>query len=378
MVLGVNLTLLMGESVPRPVSRELVEAIQSVEVTHADEGRSGFQIVFRVGRRDRGDLAEYRLLANPIFKVFSRVTLVVTLGATAQVLIDGVITNQQLAPNPEPGKTTLTLTGEDISVMMDLEQRSEPHDVQDEATIAEMILGQYKIYGVEPRVIKPTHIDRPTQNERVPVQQGTDLAYLREIGQRFAHVFYIIPGPAVGTSIAYWGPPQRQTQPQKTLTVNMGSFTNVRSINFQYNGMSATRLEGSAQDRRTNEIRSVREDRSDRPPLSQFPALENQRHYRITQFRQTGRDTAQADARAQADVDRSVDNVVTASGELDTVHYGSVLQLRGLVGLRGVGHSYDGLYYVKRVSHRISPGQYQQSFTITREGLSSTKQRLAV
>ena len=368
----------MGESVPRPVSRELVEAIQSVEVTHADEGRSGFQIIFRVGRRDRGDLAEYRLLANPIFKVFSRVTLVVTLGAAAQVLIDGVITNQQLAPNPEPGKTTLTLTGEDISVMMDLEQRSLEHKAQDEASIAEMILRQYKNYGIEPQVIKPTHIDRPTGSERIPVQQGTDLAYLRQIGQRFAHVFYIIPGQSMGTSIAYWGPPQRQTQPQKTLTVNMGSFTNVRSINFQYNGMSATRLEGSAQDRRTNEIRSVREDRSDRPPLSQFPALGNQRHYRVTQFRQTGRDTAQAGARAQAEADRSVDNVVTASGELDTVHYGSVLKLRGLVGLRGVGHSYDGLYYVKRVSHRISPGQYQQSFTLTREGLVSTKQRLAV
>jgi hypothetical protein len=355
-----------------------MEAIQSVEVTHADEGRSGFQIVFRVGRRDRGDLAEYRLLANPIFKVFSRVTLVVTLGATAQVLMDGVITNQQLAPNPEPGKTTLTLTGEDISVMMDLEERSEPYKAQDEASIAQIILEKYTTYGVKPNVVKPTFVDRPTQNERIPVQQGTDLAYLRQIGQRFAHVFYMTPGQSVGTSIAYWGPPQRQTQPQKTLTVNMGSFTNVRSINFQYNGMSATKLEGSAQDRRTNEIRSVREDRSDRPPLSQFPALENQQHYRITQFRQTGRDTARADAHAQAEADRSVDNVVTASGELDTIHYGSVLQLRGLVGLRGVGHSYDGLYYVKRVSHRISPGQYQQSFTITREGLGSTQQRLAV
>lgn len=76
--------------------------------------------------------------------------------------------------------------------------------------------------------------------------------------------------------------------------------------------------------------------------------------------------------------DCSVDDMVTVSGELDTICYGDVLQLRGLLGLRGVGQSYDGLYYVKSVTHTLAPGQYQQSFTITREGLGSTKQRLTV
>ena len=85
-----------------------------------------------------------------------------------------------------------------------------------------------------------------------------------------------------------------------------------------------------------------------------------------------GKDWAQAQAWAQGETDRSVDNVVQITGELDALRYGDLLRPRGLVGLRGVGFSYDGLYYVKNVSHHLRPGQYRQSFTLTREGTGST------
>jgi hypothetical protein len=73
-----------------------------------------------------------------------------------------------------------------------------------------------------------------------------------------------------------------------------------------------------------------------------------------------------------------VDDVVKITGELDTLRYGDILQLRGIVGLRGVGYTYDGLYYVKSVTHSIRKGEYKQSFTITREGLGTTTQLVNV
>jgi hypothetical protein len=48
-----------------------------------------------------------------------------------------------------------------------------------------------------------------------------------------------------------------------------------------------------------------------------------------------------------------------------------MLASHGLVGLRGAGYSYDGMYYVKRVTHQISRGAYTQRFTLTREGTGS-------
>ena len=76
-------------------------------------------------------------------------------------------------------------------------------------------------------------------------------------------------------------------------------------------------------------------------------------------------------SRPQAAVDAGADAVV-GEGELDGARYGAVLRPRGLVGLRGAGWSYDGLWYVRQVVHQLAPGSYRQKFTIAREGYGST------
>ena len=42
------------------------------------------------------------------------------------------------------------------------------------------------------------------------------------------------------------------------------------------------------------------------------------------------------------------------------------------MGVRGAGLAYDGLYYVKSVSHDIQRGSYKQSFQLARNGLFPT------
>ena len=41
-------------------------------------------------------------------------------------------------------------------------------------------------------------------------------------------------------------------------------------------------------------------------------------------------------------------------------------------GVRGAGDAFDGLYYVKSVTHNIRRGEYKQDFTLTRNGVLST------
>jgi hypothetical protein len=53
--------------------------------------------------------------------------------------------------------------------------------------------------------------------------------------------------------------------------------------------------------------------------------------------------------------------MVTASGELDAGHYGSILLARKLVAVRGAGKTYARIYYVKCVTHKIKRGQYLQN-----------------
>jgi hypothetical protein len=370
-MLGVHLSLLIGPTIPLPATPDIAEAMQSVSVTQNDEGRSGFQIVLQVGRSGLTDLLDYKLLLNPLLRPFNRVILTVMFDALPQVLMDGIITNRQFSPGNQPGLGTLTLTGEDVSVMMDLVKKRANWPVMSEPLIALAIIGSYAQYGLVPVVIPPSTIDQPLPTDRTPVQQATDLEHLKAIGERFGHVFYVEAGPAPGVNTAYWGPPKRAANPQRALTVSMGPQTNVEQISFAYNGLAATIVDDEIQDKDFNMKFPVKTFVATRlPPLALMPALPTQLPNVRTVLleRGPGLTVMEAYARAQGITDKSVDGVATAQGELDALQYGDVLKPRGLVGVRGAGFTHDGFYYVKSVSHSISKGQYKQRFSLTREG----------
>ena len=371
-LLGTTLTLLVGPTIAVPAPSLLIENLERVEVTTSDTARSGFQLVFAAGRSGSTDLVDFPLLSLPLLGPFNRVVLVVNFGGLPKVLMDGVITHRELLPGTGPGTGTLTVTGEDVSVMMDLEEKFVEHPAQAETVIANLLIASYATYGLIPNVIPPPVIDQPLPIERVPVQQGTDLAYLNQMARRFGFVFYVIAGPAPMTNTAYWGPPVREGAPQRALSVDLGAETNVQSISFRSDGLAPTQVAGTVQDRTTNQVTAVRSLGSQRPPLAASPDwLVNLPNVRTTLFRDSGLNAMQAQARAQGVAEASTDSL-TATGTLDALRYADLLTARGLVGLRGAGFQHDGLYYVKRVSHRISRGEYTQSFTLTREGVGAT------
>ena len=371
-LLGTTLTLLTGPSLAVPAPPQLVEALERVEVTTSDSARSGFQLVFATGRAGAGALLDFPLLTLPLLRQFHRVVLVATFAGTPRVLMDGVVTHREVTPGATPGATLLTVTGEDVSVMMDLEERSVEHPAQDETAIATRIILSYARFGLVPRVTPPPSVDPPVPVERVPVQQGTDLAYLTETARRFGYVFFVSAGPAPMTNVAHWGPPVRAGVPQPALSVDLGAETNVSQITFRADGLAPTRVTGEIQDRLTNRAMPVRSVGSLRPPLAALPDwLVNLPNVRTTIFRDSGLNVTQALARAQGTAEASTDSL-TATGRLDALRYGNLLTPRGLVGLRGAGWQHDGLYYVQRVTHAVQRGEYTQAFMLTRDGVGST------
>lgn len=371
MSLGIHLTLLIGPTIPVPAPPTLALALASAEVTHNDEGRSGFQLTFNTGRTGVSDIFDYPLLTNPLLRPFNRVILLVTFGFIPQVLIDGIITNQQFQPAREGGTATLTLTGQDVSIMMDREEKSAEHIALTDNLIVTKILFNYFQYVPLQVVIPPVALDPALPIERTPTQQGTDYQFITALAARYGYVFYVIPGPVPGSNTAYWGPPKRVDTPQAAITLDMGVNTNAEEINFHYDAAAPTMVEGSVRDRRLGQTLPVMTFASTRPPLVTQPAwLVNMTNNRRQQFRESGLDVVQAYGRAQGTTDASTD-VLRAEGTLDAVRYGNLLMPRGLVGVRGTGYNHDGLYYVKSVTHNISIGEYKQRFTLTREGMGS-------
>jgi hypothetical protein len=341
-------------------------------VTESDEERSAFTLTFDAGRSGPGAAADSPMLTSPVV-TGARIVLMVAFGVVPSVLMDGIVTSVELTPGDEPGAATYTATGEDVSLLLDREEKDTEWPALDDQPQALMVLAPYAAQGIVPMVIPPADLDPPLLIERIPTQHDTDLRHLTALAARHGYVAYVIPGPVPGTSTFYWGPPVRAGVPQPAITVDLGPQTNVVAPpRFRTDALAPVRVEGSVQDPRTGITTPVLTPASLRPPLAVLPLWATHAgDVRSVRFRESGTGSTTALARAQAEMDRSVDAVV-AEGELDGARYGAVLRPRGLVGLRGAGWSHDGLWYVRRVVHDLAPGSYGQAFTLARDGYGAT------
>ncbi|HEX6045682.1 MAG TPA: hypothetical protein VFZ22_14410 [Pyrinomonadaceae bacterium] len=361
--LGVRLQLLIGANVPVPAPFEVMDSFIALEVRHNDRERDVFDMELSLGK---DSLLDYGLLLNGYFDPPNRIVIAVLMGVLPEVLIDGVITSHQVMPSNTPGESTLRITGEDISLRLDLDPASATHANQPDSVIVTKILAKYLQYGITPQVTQTP--DVPIEVNRVPSQQETDLAYIRRLAERNGFVFYIEPLPAPGFTTAYFGLDNRLGLPQPALSLNMGPQTNVdQPINFHYNALGPVTPQVTILDPITKTPIQIPAPSGLRPPLASRPSTPLRTYI--------ARDSANLEPSqgllraVQSSTDSS--DAVSASGEVDAVRYGQVLRSRRLVGVRGAGFSYNGNYYVKQVTHRIRRGEYKQTFSLSREGLGS-------
>lgn len=368
---SLTLTVLAGRTVPLPVPEPLVSRVQSVTITETDSERSAFSIVLDAGRSGPLAALDSPLVADPTFAMGARVVLMVTLGAVPTVLMDGIVTGSELTPGDGRKPATMEVKGEDVSYLLDQEEKDAEYPALNDYLQVLAILGPYAAQGILPMAIPPTTLDQPLPTERIPTQHTTDLRHLVALADRNGHVAYVIPGPVPGLSSFYWGPPVRVGMPQPALSVALGAQSTVLTApTFRTDAVGPVQVAGSVQDPSSGQAVPVQSRASLRPPLAAIP-LASITPPATRALRESGVGTTGALARAQAGVDASADAVV-GEGEVDGARYGAVLRPRGLVGLRGAGWTYDGLWYVRSVVHDLAPGSYTQKFVIAREGYGST------
>jgi hypothetical protein len=369
-----ELSLMIGGIVPQAVPRSVIDALTGVQVTTSSGQKSGFQLTFAVGKRS--ELLE-QLLPQGYFDPPSRVIIMVTLKGTPAVIMDGVITRHELAPSNEPGQSKLTITGEDVSRIMDvIDWSGFPWAAMPAEARVNLMVLKYAMYGIVPMVMPSVLLDFPNPLEEIPSQEGTDLAYIEALAKIVGYVFYIDPGPAPGVNTAYWGPEIKVGLPQPAITINSDGASNVETLSFSFDGFAKTLF-----------IIVIQEPISKfpipipipdfnplQPPLGQKPPFP----LKVSPIRGMAKfSPIQAAGIGLAKAAQSAD-VITGTGTLDVLRYGRVLKARQLVGVRGAGVAYDGLYYVRSVTHDIKRGQYRQSFSLSRNATIPFSQEVAV
>jgi len=365
---SIQLSLLIGPGVPVPAPADVVNALDSVQVTSSADS-SGFQLSFKIGKKS---LLETVLLPAGYFDpIITRVIIIVTVNGMPNVLMDGVVTRQEISPSNDVGKSTLTITGEDLSRMMDLvEMPFMRFPAMPVVARVYAILAKYAVLGIQPVAVPPIVPDMTSPLDELPSQNGTDLAYIRELAYKCGYVFYVEPGPLPGASIAYFGPDIRIPAPQPALNVNMDALTNVESLSFSLDGTAKKIVVITIMDPMTKKIPipiplpniSIL-----RPPLGLRPTMPSKLEFAEGMAALTPDSAANFALRMLLTANDSV----TGSGSLDVLRYGRVLRSRMLVGVRGAGLAYDGLYYVNSVTHSIKHGEYKQNFNLSRDGLIS-------
>jgi hypothetical protein len=366
---------MMGPIIASPVPSTVLDALEEVEVTVNDLEPSGFKLTFLINKQS--PLQLLFLLTGGLPLLFLRCIVIATVNGTANVLIDGVITQNEIAPGDKGSNSTFSLFGRDLTALMDQVNWSGfPFPACPREARVALLLAKYAFYGVLPLIIPSILLDISLPIEEIPAQQGSDLQYIRQLAQEAGYVFFIAAGPAVGTNTAYWGPQVKVGPVQPALNIDMDAYTNVESMHFKLdNEKSKIPLVYTyIQEIGISIPIPIPPVNPLMPPLGAIPPLPTNL---LPPDLASYRDDASKLSIPQAIMmgfaaGAESSECVSCEGSLDVTRYGGVLQARQLVGVRGAGYCFDGLYYVKSVTHRIKRGEYKQNFTLTRNGLVST------
>lgn len=365
----VRLQLFTGPAVPIPAPKFVVDSLREVTVeSGSGDTQSGFELVFDVDKKS--PLNTLFLLTGGASIPLLRVVVAVTVGGTTDVLIDGVMTHHEI--QTDGPTSTLRVKGKDLTVVMDyLQLDGLPYPAMPPAVRVLVAIAKYAFLGCVPLVIPSIVEDIPIPIDRIPRHQGTDYAYVKALAADVGYVFYIDPGPVPGVSKAYWGPEIRVGAPQPALNAGLdGPHDNVTSLSFSFD-----------KEKKELPVVFIQEPNSKapipipipdvtplNPPLGLVPPLPPKIKFltdtaKLNPLAAVMKGIAYAGTHADS---------VFATGSLDVTRYGRVLKSRQLVGVRGAGDAFDGLYYVTKVTHHLKRGSFTESFGLARNALISS------
>lgn len=361
----VRMQLFVGPGVPIPAPRALIDALTTVKVeSGSGDAQSGFELTFEIPKRS--PLQALFPISVPVL----RTVVAVTIRGITEVLVDGVITHQDLTSN---GPTsTLHVKGKDLSVVMDiLPLDGLPYPAMPPFVRILAVLAKYAFLGCVPMVIPTLLQDVPIPVDRIPRHQGTDYVYAKAMAEEAGYVFYVEPGPVPGVSRAYWGPEIRLGVPQPALNLGLdGAHDNVTTLSFTFD-----------KERKELPVVYIQERVSKAPipipipditPLNPMLGLVPPLPPKLKLMRETANLNPVAAVMKGIGYAAKHSDSVFGTGTLDVSRYGHILRSRQLVGVRGAGDAFNGLYYVTKVTHELKRGSYTQSFTLARNAVIST------
>ena len=294
--------------------------------------------------------------------------LVCTLGGIPNVLIDGVVTRHEVAPSNEAGQSTLTLTGEDLTVLMDVIEIPIMR-YPGMPIVARLNLLAREVRGVRHRSSgHSAAVPRcPDTNGQIPSQTGSDLAYIKKMADADRLHLLSRARSRAGHQHLLLRPRHPHSHSAACAQRQHGRELQRRKAHLQPRWPGE---EGRHHDDHGSDHRQDPDPDSGAEHQPPAPAARRDAHAadeNLVSARRRQLNSIQAIALALAKTG-DTGEAISGSGTLNVIRYGICAARQLLVGVRGAGRAYDGMYYVSTVTHNIKRGEYKQSFTLSRDG----------
>lgn len=353
----------------RAASPAVLAAVRQIEVEDHAQMADMLRIKLAVAVREDG--GGWTVLDDGLFTRLAKLRITVTVGTGAEMpLIEAYVIDVDTSFSSHPGTSELSVTAMDPTVLMHLDEKVKPWPNMKDSDVASAIFSD-RAYGFTP-VVESTSLSRQ-EDDQTLVQRGTDIQFLQQLADRNGFECFVALNDA-GDVEGHFHPPKPDGQPQGTLTVNMGSATNVDKFRARYDMLGPAVAKAATID--PDDAAKQTGDASDPAQaggMGDEPATPADRPRQVLLSQHGAARSGEVQQLAQAVVDRSSWSIA-ADGEINTVAFAKVLRAKQPVMVRGVGQQFSGRYYVEKVLHTISgDGTWLQKFTLRRNATGLTK-----
>ena len=351
-----------------PATSAVLNSIQLIEVEDHSELADMLRLRIAVSVKDSG--SGWTIVDDSMFERLTAIKLTVTVGSgSAITLFNGYVIENDVEFSNQPNGSVMTVVAMDPTVLMHLEERVKAWPNMAHSDVASAIFSG-SAYGFTP-VVQATNY-APHEDDHTLMQRGTDIQFLQQLANANGYECYIDLDESSGAVQGHFHPPTTDDDPQSTMTVNMGSATNINRFRARYDMLGPTTASGTTVDFEQKSNEPGQADTSDQNSLGSDQSTSTDRPRKVLLSGLGMGQSAEVQRYAQSVVDRS-SWAITADGELNTAAFGFVLRAKQPVTVRGVGRDFSGLYYVYKVVHLISSdGNYLQRFTLRRNAVGLT------
>jgi hypothetical protein len=356
--------ILIGGSPAKDFDADIVE----LEVEENVDLPGAFKLTLPVALTSVGD---YDTISDARLAPLSNIAITARAkDGQTHCLIDGYVLAQEAHLDTGTAKSTLKISGEDASWLMNMTEKArEWVDVTD-GNVANAIFGEY---GFTPDASNLDDDSPPhTADGASLMQRATDAQFLRELARRNGKLFRVYCTDTPGQRTGLFGKPNLGGDPVTVLSLNPSASATIGAVDISWDIMrpsAVVAMQAVFTDSDPDGAGGTTTDDGlgilDQRGLAEFTGAAL-----TTLLTTVAEDAATLTERAQS-VLREAGWFVRCEGNTDANRLGSILRAGTVAQLSAAGALHSGNYYVWSVRHHITVERHEMQFVLVRNAVGA-------